>query len=239
MKRGISLILAMVLVLSLLPAAVFATESEQIYISVSYDGKYINDKDGGYIAYVGVPMEAVEAIDLNEYGLGEYLYDENGDGVYETTALQMVIYAHENIYGGSWEDVDFTGSPGSSYFQGGIFGFDENLNYYLNGEYPLAGEGWGATSDQIVLEAGDFLDIGSFSSWNFYSDSNYGFHFFADSDGAFVHDYAAETGTALTVKLVRSYSGMGTDATVYEEPGYTVYYGTEYDVPTGEVTTPA
>ena len=237
MKRGISLILAMVMVLSLLPAAAFATEPEQVYISVSYDGKYINDKDGGYIAYLGVPMEAVEAIDLNEYGLGDYLYDEDGDGAYETTALQLVIYAHENIYGGSWDDVDFTGSPGSSYFQGGIFGFDENLNYYLNGEYPLAGEGWGATSDQIVLEAGDFLDIGSFSSWDFFGDSNYGFHFFANSDGAFVHDFAAEAGTALTVKLVRSYSGMGTDATVYEEPGYTVYYGTEYDVPTGEVTT--
>ena len=51
-----------------------------------YDGKYINDKDGGYIAYVGVPMEAVAAIDLNEYGLGEYLYDADGDGTYEITA---------------------------------------------------------------------------------------------------------------------------------------------------------
>ena len=236
-KKILSMILAFVMVLGLLPATAFATGEDVVYISVSYDGKYIDDQNGAPLVYVPVSFDELAAIDLDEYGLSEYKYDENGDGAYETTALQLVIYAHENIYGGSWSDVTFTGSPGSSYFQGGIFGFDENLNYYLNGEYPLAGEGWGATSDQIVLEAGDFLDIGSFSSWDFFGDSNYGFHFFADSDGAFVHDYAAETGSALTVKLVRSYSAMGVDATVYDEPGYTVYYGTEYDVPTGEVTT--
>ena len=236
-KKILSMILAFVMVLGLLPATAFATGEDVVYISVSYDGKYIDDQNGAPLVYVPVSFDELAAIDLDEYGLSEYKYDENGDGAYETTALQLVIYAHENIYGGSWSDVTFTGSPGSSYFEGGIFGFDENLNYYLNGEYPLAGEGWGATSDQIVLEAGDFLDIGSFSSWDFFGDSNYGFHFFANSGGAFVHDYAAEAGSALTVKLVRSYSAMGVDATVYDEPGYTVYYGTEYDVPTGEVTT--
>ena len=179
-KKILSMILACVMVLGLLPATAFATGTNNVYISVSYDGKYIDDQNGAPLVYVPVSFDELAAIDLDEYGLGEYKYDEDGDGTYETTALQLVIYAHENIYGGSWSDVTFTGSPGSSYFQGGIFGFDENLNYYRNGEYPLAGEGWGATSDQIVLEAGDYLDIGSFSSWDFFQDSNYGFHFFAD-----------------------------------------------------------
>lgn len=237
MKKLLSLFLALVMVLSLVPATVFATGTNNVYISVSYDGQYINDKNGGYIAHVAVPMETVAAINLDDYGLSDYWYDEDGDGTYETTALQLVIYAHENIYGGSWSDVTFTGSPGSSYFQGGIFGFDENLNYYLNGEYPLAGEGWGATSDQIVLEAGDYLDIGSFSSWDFFQDSNYGFHFFADSEGTIVHDYAAEAGTALPIKLVRSYSGMGTGATVFDEAEYEVSYGTTLYNATGSVTT--
>ena len=236
-KKILSMILAFVLVLGLLPATAFATDADSVYISVSYDGQYINDKNGNAIAYIPVSFEKLAAIDLDEYGLSEYKYDENGDGTYDITALHMVIYAHENLYGGKFSDVEFTGGPGSSYFQGGIFGFDENLNYFLNGEYPLAGEGWGATSDQIVLEAGDFIDIGSFSSWDFYMDSNYGFHFFADENGAFIHDYTAEVDTACSVKLVRSYSGMGTGAVVYDASDYTVYYGTSYGDATGSVTT--
>ena len=237
MKKTISMILALVMVLGLLPAAVFATGTNNVYISVSFDGAYIDDQNGSPIVYVPVSLDAVAAVDLNEYGLSEYLYDPDGDGNYETTALQLVIYAHENIYGGDWSDVNFTGGAGSSYFQGGIFGFDENLNYYLNGEYPLAGEGWGATSDQIVLKAGDYLDIGSFSSWDFFQDSNYGFHFFADDSGAFTHAYSAEAETALSVKLVRSFSAMGTGATVYDEAGYEVFYGTTMYDATGSVTT--
>ena len=236
-KKILSMILAFVLVLGLLPATAFATGADSVYISVSYDGKYINDKNGNAIAYIPVSFDKLSAIDLDEYGLSEYKYDENGDGTYDITALHMVIYAHENLYGGDFSEVTFTGAPGSSYFQGGIFGFDENLNYFLNGEYPLAGEGWGATSDQIVLEAGDFIDIGSFSSWDFYMDSNYGFHFFADESGAFIHDYTAEAGSACSVKLVRSYSGMGTGAVVYDAGDYTVYYGTSYGNATGSVTT--
>ena len=236
-KKILSMILAFVMVLGLLPATALATGADQVYISVSYDGKYIDDKNGDPLVYVPVSFEELASVDLDAYNLSDYKYDEDGDGTYEITALHMVIYAHENIYGGSWSDVTFTGSPGSSYFQGGIFGFDENLNYYLNGEYPLAGEGWGATSDQIVLEAGDYLDIGSFSSWDFFQDSNYGFHFFADDSGAFTHAYSVEAETTLSVKLVRSFSAMGTGATVYDEAGYEVYYGTTLYNATGSVTT--
>jgi len=235
-KKIISLLLVVVMILGMIPA-VIANTADKVYISVSYDGKYIDGQNGAPIAYIPVSFDEIASVDLEIYGLGEYLYDEDGDEVHETTALQLVIYAHENIYGGDWSDVTFTGAPGSSYFQGGIFGFDENLNYYLNGEYPLAGEGWGATSDQIVLEAGDFIDIASFSSWDFFQDSNYGFHFFADEHDTFTHTYAAEAETALPIKLVRSYSGMGTDASVFEEAGYEIHYGTALYQETGNVTT--
>jgi len=236
-KKLISILLTIVMVAGLLPASAFADGADQVYISVSYDGQYIDGADGSPIVYVPVSYAEIAAVDLNEYDLSEYLYDENGDGTYEVTALQLVIYAHENLYGGDWSDVTFTGSAGSSYFQGGIFGFDENLNYYLNGEYPLVGEGWGATSDQIVLQPGDFLDIASFSSWDFYMDSNYGFHFFADENGAFTHAYTVEAGTALDVKLVRSYSAMGTGASVFDAADYVISYGTSYGDATGTVTT--
>ena len=236
-KKILSMILAFVLVLGLLPATALASGGGKVYISVSYDGQYIDDKNGDALAYIPVSFEKLTSIDLDEYGLSEYKYDEDGDGTYDITALHLIIYAHENLYGGDFGEVIFTGGPGSSYFQGGIFGFDENLNYYLNGEYPLAGEGWGATSDQIVLEAGDYIDMASFSSWDFYMDSSYGFHFFADENGAFTHNYTAEAGSICSVKLVRSYSGMGTGATVYDEAGYEVSYGTALYDAVGSVTT--
>ena len=162
MKRIICMILAFVMVLGLLPATAFATESGYVYMSVSYDGKYVDDKNGTPIAYIPIPMDALTEIDLTEQtalngqgqpaSLEEYQYDEDGDGKYDITALHLIIYAHETFYGGDFSEVTFTGGPGSSYFQGGIFGFDENLNYYLNGEYPLARAGWGATSDQSYLQ---------------------------------------------------------------------------------------
>ena len=236
-KKILSMILALVMVLGLLPATAFATGAGNVYISVSFDGKYINDKNGNAIAYIPVSFENLASIDLDEYGLSDYKYDEDGDGSYETTALQLIIYAHENIYGGSWSDVNFTGAAGSSYFQGGIFGFDENLNYYLNGQYPLAGAGWGATSDQIVLEAGDFIDLASFSSWDFYQDSAYGFHFFADGNGEITHAYTAEAGVSCDVKLIKGTKDYEYNSVFYDVPDYEVFYGTAYGDVAGSVTT--
>ena len=238
-KKILSMILALVMVLGLLPATAYATSTNNVYISVSYDGQYINDKNGGYIAYVAVPMETVAAINLDDYGLSDYWYDEDGDGNYETTALQLIIYAHENIYGGDFSEVDFTGGPGSSYFQGGIFGFDENLNYYLNGQYPLAGEGWGATSDQIVLEAGDFIDMASFSSWDFYQDSGYGFHFFADGNGSIAHSFTVEEGTASDVKLIKGSKDFEYNSVFVDVPNYCIHYGEVLYNEDGQVYTDA
>ena len=53
---------------------------------------------------------------------------------------------------------------GSIYFLS-FWGHDCNLNYYVNGEYPLAYEGWGATADVITVEPGDFIDIGKIKTW--------------------------------------------------------------------------
>ena len=60
--------------------------------------------------------------------------------------------------------------PGSIYMTR-IWGYDENLNYYLNYEYPLASAGWGSTSDQILLHDGDVVTLGHFTDWSFYSDT--------------------------------------------------------------------
>ena len=236
-KRILSILLAIVMVFTMIPSITKADESENVYISVSYDDKYKEDKNGKPIAYVPVSFEALATVDLNEYGLSEYLYDEDGDGTYEITALQLIIYAHEKLYGGDWNDVTFTGSPGSSYFAGGLFGQDENLNYYLNGQYPLASAGWGATSDQIVLEAGDFIDLAGFTSWDFYQDSGYGFHYFADANGDVTHNYIAEAGEPCEIKLMKGTKDYEYNSVFFDIPDYTVYYGTELYNTTGSVTT--
>ena len=243
-KKILSFLLALVMVLSLLPAAAFATGANCVYISVSFDGQYIDDHNGNPMVYIPVSISDIAAVDLNEYGLGDYLYDADGDGTNEITALQLVIYAHENIYGGSWEDVNFTGGAGSSYFQGGIFGFDENLNYFHNGKFPIdealsaGGNVVGATSDHIVLSAGDYLDIASFTSYAFLWDANAGFHLFADSEDNLTHNFTIEAGTALPVKLLRSYTNMADGSAVLTgEAGYEIFYGSAFGTADGTSTT--
>ena len=88
-RKMLSLFLAFVMVMNLLPAgAVAATTSKDVvYLSISFDGEYIDDKNGDPIVYLPVSMADIAEVDLTEYGLDNMLYDANGDGNYETTAL--------------------------------------------------------------------------------------------------------------------------------------------------------
>ena len=244
MKKFLSLLLAIVLVLGLLPSVAIAAENNVVYLSISFDGKYIDDKNGEPIVYLPISLEKIAAVDLTEYGLDNMLYDADGDGDYETTALQLLIYAHEELYGGDWGDVNFDALPGSSYFAGGIFGFTENLVYFLNGDFPVDETQQsdfmtvGATSDRIVLKAGDFLDVASFSCYSFLWDQLGGFHLFADQDGSYVHDYAAEAGKPLSVKLMHSFCDlMFGQSWVKEATDYEVFYGSVFGEAEGSVTT--
>ena len=243
-KKILSMILALVLVLGLLPATAMAAGQDVVYLSISFDSNYIDDKNGNPMAYVPVPMSAIEAIDLTEYGLENMFFDADGDGNYETTALQLLIYAHEELYGGDWSEVAFDALPGSSYFRGGIFGFTENLVYFQNGDFPVDESQTsdfmtvGATSDRIVLEAGDFLDVASFECYSFLWDQLGGFHLFADENDNYVHDYAATAGEALSVKLKHSFCDlMFGESWVKNAEDYEVYYGTTFGQAEGSVTT--
>ena len=134
-KKVVAMLIAIVIIASMLPVVSFADESadttEYVYLSVSYDKNYINDKNGSPMVFVPVALADIAAVDLTDYGLDNMLYDADGDGEYEITALQLLIYAHEELYGGDWGEVSFDALPGSSYFAGGIFGFTENLVYFL------------------------------------------------------------------------------------------------------------
>ncbi len=244
MKKTLAIFLVFAMVWALLPAVSFAGEGEYIYLSVSFDGKYIKDKNGKSFVYYPVPLDAVAAVDLEAYGLEELLYDADGNGKYDTTALQLLIYAHEELYGGSWSDVDFDPLPGSSYFKDGIFGFTENLVYFLNGDFPVDESQQsdfmtvGATSDRIVLEAGDFLDVASFNCYSFLWDQLGGFHLFADPEGNYVHDYTVPEGEALSVKLKHSFCDlMYGEAWVYDATDYEIFYGRTFGEAEGSAFT--
>ena len=244
MKKFLCVVLALVMVLGMLPATAIAADSGVVYLSISFDSNYIDDKNGNPIAYVPISLEEVAKIDLVEYGLEEMLYDVDGDGNYETTALQLLIYAHEELYGGDWSEVTFDALPGSSYFRGGIFGFTENLVYFQNGDFPVDESQTsdymtvGATSDRIVLEAGDFLDVASFSCYQFLWDQLGGFHLFADQNDNYTHDYAATAGEALDLKLKHSFCDlMFGQSWVKDATDYEIYYGTVFGEAIGSVTT--
>ncbi|MBO5425581.1 MAG: terpene cyclase/mutase family protein [Lachnospiraceae bacterium] len=242
-KKLLSVLLVLIMMFSQTPISAFAseqgTDSGKVYISISYDGQYNDDIKGNDIAYVEVSMDDLAEINLADYELGDYVYDADGDGINEITALHLYIYTHEEICGGNWSDVGVSGGAGSIFFERGLFGFEDcNLNYYLNGEYPAV-DGWGTTADRIVLSSGDFLDIAGYTSWNFWSDSAAGFHYFADNSGNITHSYTGETGNDTTIKLVSTYSDMysGSGNDVREETYYTVYYGKTFGVVDGKVST--
>lgn len=177
------------------------TETVEVYFSVSHDNNYVSQGNRpASLTKLRVPY-----FDLALYGL-ENMYlaqgrDESGNlipGTKETarnkvTMLHLFIYATEVLYCGVDEadagkgylktqgilgsDVmRLTGKAGSIYFTQ-FWGMDQNLNYYLNYEYPLALPGLGATADQIVLGDEDVVTLGHFSDWGFYTDEKAGFNY--------------------------------------------------------------
>lgn len=238
-KKFISILIILAMVFTAIPFTVSATEPDIVYISVSDDSQYVTDNDGNPMAFYPVTLDELSEVDLETYGLSEYLYDADSDGSYEITALHLYIYIHEEVLGLDWSDVYVSGSAGSIYFAGGLFGFsDENLRYDLNGAYPAV-DGWGLTADQIVLSDADFINVAHYTSWAFWGDSATGFHYFTDAEGNLNHTYNVSANEVLELGIVRSYSDwMNGGAAAFEsEIGYTVYYGTSYGVPSGSAVT--
>ena len=181
-----------------------------------------------------------------EPGTAEFAYNK-------VTLLHMFIYATEVDYCGI-DEADagkgylykqklmgtdtfmLTGSVGSSYLKM-FWGRDENLNYYVNYNYPLASPGWGSTSDQILLREGDVITMGHFTNWQFHTDPGSVFNYLkADSDTVTT---AVEQGTSLNLTAWLAgadNSGNYTTehAVVTSQPE--IYYTTIKDLAEGDVT---
>ena len=172
------------------------------------------------------------------------------------TLLHLIIYATEVLYFGLGDDeagqgflkdegylddketLNITGSPGSLYMEH-LWGLDQNLNYYLNYEYPLASAGWGSTADQILLHDGDVVTLAHYSDWNFFSDSGAGFNYLTDENGSRTR-VVADRGEkdSITFQTWRAQAGMNGGETAQNKMTgkYQLYYIPVDDMLDGDVT---
>lgn len=140
-------------------------------------------------------------------------------------------YLKDNGLGSSIFNV--TGSTGSTFLQE-IWNYDLNLNYYLNYEYPLAGPGWGSTSDQILLRDGDIVTLGHFSDWSFFNDTTSIFNYIVADKTDPVQ------GDKIKLELYHAGNGMGGDYTTAHtliDYSPSVYCTPVNDIGSGDVTT--
>lgn len=236
-SKTLAMLLAVLMIVGMLPTTAFATEPDTVYISISDDAQFVTTSSGTPMGFFSVTLGELATIDLEDYSLDDYVYDSNGDGSPEITALHLYIYVHTEILNLDWDEVNVTGGAGSIYFAGGLFGFsDENLRYDYNGAYPAV-DGWGLTADQIVLSDGDFLNIAHYTDWSFWGDSATGFHYFTDAEGRLQHSYTVAAGDPLELGIVRSYSDWNNGGAPAFDPElyYSVYYGRVYGVSEGQV----
>ena len=158
-------------------------------------------------------------------GTPEYAYGK-------VTLLHLYIYALEVYYCGVPEEdagmgylydedligtevLYINGNVGSSFLVQ-FWGGDCNLNYYVNYEYPLASEGWGATSDQILLRDGDVISLGHFSGWSFYGDPYSIFNYMTVGNESYSgqYEYTVTQGDQVELSLWYAGANLGmTDGT--------------------------
>ncbi len=249
MKKILSFILAVILAFGILPVSAFAEGYEYenisgtVYISISSDDKYVISDGviaGTFMAYVPVDLAKLRDVKLEEHinaydgtTFEQYYYDEDHNGKYEITLLQLYLYVLDTYYTGTSSELQVSGSPGSMYMKYGFWGHDENLLYYVNGNFPLdpsLGPNKGATADKIVLRDGDFIDVTLYDNWSFFSDEKAGFHYFADKNNNVTHEYFAKAGESFELNYIRIFGNIdeGTVGVATPSAGSTVYYGKNF-----------
>ena len=137
--------------------------------------------------------------------------------------------AEEGLLGS--EVLKISGNPGSTFLEN-VWGYDYNLNYYVNYEYPLASSGYGSTCDQILIHDGDIITVGHFSDMSFYSDPASVFNYI-DAKSDIVQ------GEELTLNVYRAGADMYGDCTTAHTPvttNPTVYFARVDELATGDVT---
>lgn len=250
-KSFLAMLLSLAMVLTCFLAAVpamadttdaqTAPETVTVYFSLSNDGQYVVGNDANHTVLCRVPM-TVSYFDLADYGLENfYRTDDSGNVIESPTLLHVYIRAIEQyclgggtlvpgesaVAGSDYKALNITGSATSMYMQQ-FWGHDENLMYFVNHQYPLMYEGWGATADWILMDSGDEIDVAMFSDWSFWT--NGAFANFTDTD--IVVDASTRN---LTTTLQAVSTGMGGPSSVSPENDTPVYLVPEDAVRNSEI----
>lgn len=220
MKKIISLLLAVMLLISCVPAASAAeTPSVTVYLTVSKKNDF-QVMNGETMALYEI---AVPYFDLALYGLEDYYYnpdcyaggskDTQKPGTVETaygkiTMLHLFIYATEVIYNGlspsaagkgwladqgNWNGFRVGGDgAGSSYCV--FWEFKNDATYFLNYKYPLGRDNWGASCDQILLQTGDIVT----ARYNAHTGNDGSYYFFGSPEESWL---VAEQGDEVPLLL--------------------------------------
>ena len=220
-------------------------ETAEVYFSVSHDDKFLESGD----TVVALQKLTVPYFDLNLYDMGEFSLPADHAGYGKPTMLHLYIYATEifrcgidpeEAGQGKLKDqigsdlFAYSGAAGSICIDR-FWGMDMNLNYYHNYAFPADESGYGITADRVVLEDGDIVTIGHFTSWSFFGDSSSIFNYLA-ADGDTVVTTAAQN-DVLRLQLYRAgvdLGGGGTNTPVEAERD--IYYAAADTVTSGDVT---
>ncbi len=206
-----------------------SADGVDVQFSFSHDENFVVAKNHSGVSSTPMAKERVKLkyFDLANYGLekfyfhtGSYGKDDEVKGTAETakghiTLLHLYIYMAEVYYMGIDPDdvgqgalrekigtelFSMNGKAGSMYLTS-FLNFDSNLNYYVNGEFPQASEGWGATADQIELNDGDDVQIGHFTNTNFFGSKLAGFNVLNCKE-------EANAGEILSIKAERHWQNL-------------------------------
>lgn len=216
---------------------------------------------------ITVPYFDLGIYGLSDFYFSSEEYTDDGDGLPgsdlqpgtaefaygKVTLLHLFIYATEVYYCGIAPEeagkgylasnglgtgiFEVSGSVGSALINQ-IWGYDMNLNYYRNHEYPLASEGWGSTADQILLRDGDVYTMAHFSSWSFYSDTHCIFHHIEDGENTASTSIKKGDKHTMTVYIDGpNVNGDSGTAHTVVDCCPDIYYIAEKDMTSGDVTT--
>lgn len=191
--------------------------TKNVYFSLSKDGVYVTGNDSEHTLLASVPVE-VSWFDLEPYGLGTYTVKRGGRVVKQPTMLHLMIRMLETYYleagqtlTNNTDALTASGSFGSLYFQK-FWGGGENLTYFLNHAFPVMYPGMGATADYMTLENGDLVELGMFTSGEFYTDEKAGYPYFVRQDGTAADRLTLAAREAQTLVLHLAGSDMYTAA---------------------------
>lgn len=197
MKKTISLMLALMMMLSLAIPAFAADVTETIEFS-AFDGSII------------MPKTAITVKDgvAESFGYTVKSVDHNGEAVDDITALDALVAAHKAYYGDA-----FTKDTATNYLSvvSGqvVLAFGKNARasgFAIDNECPhddnfnaLWNSYTGYSIDEAELDDGDTMSFFFYQDTMMYSDH---FAWFEDATGDDVDDIEGKIGTEVTLKLV-------------------------------------